>query len=298
MFKEIKLPPRTEIEFGGLYQMQRESFLGLTQVLLGSILLIFIILVFEFRSFSHPIAILVATILCGSGALLALLRDEHDTEYLIVHGRHHGGRHRPPRTGILMLDAEKHFSGLGYDLRDAIFPCWTASTPADSHDSPGHHIRHAAAGVGRRLRRTDAAAARHRGDRRGHGFHGPVAIDHTGSVLPAPQARAIGKEKEVYMELRFLPLGRLRVLRRILPISLCWLLAQPGFPQQSQADSSRTPSKKHLVFDSSITLPSVHGGFDLMAVDLDRQRLFVSAENNHTVEVADLKARKPMASHP
>ncbi len=67
--KEVQIPPGTEIEFGGLYQIQRESFLGLTQVLLVSILLIFIILVFEFRSFSHPLAILAATILCGSGAL-------------------------------------------------------------------------------------------------------------------------------------------------------------------------------------------------------------------------------------
>jgi Cu/Ag efflux pump CusA len=32
--KEIAIPPGTHIEFGGLYEMQRESFLGLTQVLL------------------------------------------------------------------------------------------------------------------------------------------------------------------------------------------------------------------------------------------------------------------------
>jgi CzcA family heavy metal efflux pump len=120
LFKEIKLPARTEVEFGGLYQMQRESFLGLTQVLLGSILLIFIILVFEFRSFSHPIAILVATILCGSGALLALyvtkttLNISSFMGTIMVVGIVH-------KNGILMLDAEKHFSGLGYDLRDAIF---------------------------------------------------------------------------------------------------------------------------------------------------------------------------------
>jgi Cu/Ag efflux pump CusA len=63
--KEIRLPPGTHIEYGGLYEMQRESFLGLTQVLLLSILLIFVILIFEFRSFSHPIAIIGATILCG-----------------------------------------------------------------------------------------------------------------------------------------------------------------------------------------------------------------------------------------
>jgi Cu/Ag efflux pump CusA len=72
--QEVQLPAGTDIEYGGLFQIQQESFLGLTQVLLSSILLIFIILVFEFRSFSHPIAILAATILCGFGALLALYR--------------------------------------------------------------------------------------------------------------------------------------------------------------------------------------------------------------------------------
>jgi Cu/Ag efflux pump CusA len=71
--KEVHLPPGVDIEYGGLYQIQRESFLGLTQVLLMSIVLIFIILVFEFRSFAHPFAILLATVLCTFGSLLALL---------------------------------------------------------------------------------------------------------------------------------------------------------------------------------------------------------------------------------
>jgi Cu/Ag efflux pump CusA len=72
LFKEVQIPPSTDIDFGGLYQVQRESFLGLTQVLVGSILLIFIILVFEFRSFAHPVTIVAATILRSFGALLAL----------------------------------------------------------------------------------------------------------------------------------------------------------------------------------------------------------------------------------
>ena len=120
LFQEVPMPPGVEIEFGGLYQVQRESFLGLTQVLFGSILLIFIILVFEFRSFSHPIAILAATILCGSGALAALyvtgttLNISSFMGAIMVVGIVH-------KNGILMLDAEKHFTGLGYDLRDAIF---------------------------------------------------------------------------------------------------------------------------------------------------------------------------------
>ncbi len=120
LFKEIKIPPGTEIEFGGLYQIQRESFLGLTQVLLMSILLIFIILVFEFRSFSHPIAILVATLLCSFGALLALLVTRSTLNIasfmgiIMVVGVVH-------KNGILMLDSEKYFTARGYPLRKAIF---------------------------------------------------------------------------------------------------------------------------------------------------------------------------------
>jgi CzcA family heavy metal efflux pump len=120
LFKEVKLPPGTDVEFGGLYQIQRESFLGLTQVLLASVLLIFIILVFEFRSFSHPIAILVATILCSSGAIAALwvtgttLNISSFMGAIMVVGIVH-------KNGILMLDSEQHFSGQGLALRDAIF---------------------------------------------------------------------------------------------------------------------------------------------------------------------------------
>ena len=120
LFNEVRIPPGTDIEFGGLYQLQRESFLGLTQVLLMSILLIFIILVIEFRSFSHPIAILIATILCGSGALAALyltgstLNISSFMGAIMVVGIVH-------KNGILMLDSEKHFSALGYPLREAIF---------------------------------------------------------------------------------------------------------------------------------------------------------------------------------
>ncbi|HEV8385167.1 MAG TPA: efflux RND transporter permease subunit, partial [Candidatus Acidoferrales bacterium] len=118
--KELKIPPGTEIEYGGLYHIQRESFVGLTQVLLASILLIFVILVFEFRSFSHPIAILVATLLCSFGALLALLVTRQTLNIcsfmgaIMVVGIVH-------KNGILMLDAEQIFSARGLPLRDAIY---------------------------------------------------------------------------------------------------------------------------------------------------------------------------------
>ena len=118
--KEIHLPPGTVIDYGGMYQIKRESDRGLTQVLLASILFIFIILVFEFRSFSHPIAILVATLLCSFGALLALyltgqtLNIASRMGLIMVVGI-------VQKNGILMLDAEQAFSARGLPLREAIY---------------------------------------------------------------------------------------------------------------------------------------------------------------------------------
>jgi len=118
--KEVKLPAGVDIEYGGLYQIQKESFLGLTQVLLMSIVLIFIILVFEFRSFAHPFAILLATVLCTFGSLLALLVTGQTLNIssfmgiIMVIGIVH-------KNGILMLDSEQHFTGEGLGLREAVF---------------------------------------------------------------------------------------------------------------------------------------------------------------------------------
>ncbi|MGH9662843.1 MAG: efflux RND transporter permease subunit, partial [Bryobacteraceae bacterium] len=120
LFKEVSIPSGTDIEFGGLYQIQHDSFVSLVQVLCGSILLIFIILVFEFRSFAHPVAILAATILCGSGTLLALwvtgstLNISSFMGAIMVIGIVH-------KNGILMLDSEQYFAAQGVPLRDAIF---------------------------------------------------------------------------------------------------------------------------------------------------------------------------------
>jgi multidrug efflux pump subunit AcrB len=118
--KEVALPSGTEIEYGGLYRIQRESFLGLTQVLLASVLLIFIILVFEFRSLAHPVAILVATVLCAFGSFLALLVTGNTLNIasfmgaIMVVGIVH-------KNGILMLDSEQHFTRSGLPLREAVF---------------------------------------------------------------------------------------------------------------------------------------------------------------------------------
>ncbi len=120
MPQELEIPAGTDIEFGGLYKIQQESFRGLTQVLVASVLLIFIILVFEFRSFAQPLAILAATLLCTSGSLLAVwltgetLNISSFMGMIMVIGIVH-------KNGILMLDAEQYFSSQGLGLRDAIY---------------------------------------------------------------------------------------------------------------------------------------------------------------------------------
>lgn len=70
---------------------------------------VFIILVFEFRSFSHPIAILIATVLCTSDSLLALLVTNTTLNIssfmgiIIVVGI-------VRKNGILILDSEGHYT--------------------------------------------------------------------------------------------------------------------------------------------------------------------------------------------
>lgn len=53
-----------------------------------------------------------------------------------------------------------------------------------------------------------------------------------------------------------------------------------------------------LKLQKVIQLPDVKGGFDLMAVDLKTKRLFVSAQDNHTVEVINLQTGKHLLSLP
>jgi len=117
--QEIELPAGTDVEYGGIYKIQSESFRGLAQVLVGSVLLIFIILVFEFRAFAQPLAILGATVLCGSGSLAALWLTGSTLNIcsfmgmIMVIGIVH-------KNGILLLDSEQTFRGQGLPLREAI----------------------------------------------------------------------------------------------------------------------------------------------------------------------------------
>jgi len=69
----LHVPPGIRVEYGGTYQQQQKSFLDFMFVLALAIVLVFIVLLFEFRSFGAPLAILASALLSTSGVFIALL---------------------------------------------------------------------------------------------------------------------------------------------------------------------------------------------------------------------------------
>ena len=70
--KKLNLPPGYIIEYGGLYESQQESFKQLLLILGIVILLVFLVMLFYFRSFEEPVALFGAAIASLSGVVLAL----------------------------------------------------------------------------------------------------------------------------------------------------------------------------------------------------------------------------------
>ena len=116
---DLKLPPAIRVEYGGTYQEQQRSFRDLVTVLVLAIVLIFLVLLFEFRSFSAPIAILSSAVLSTSGVFFALLITK--TEFnvssfmglIMVVGI-------VAKNGILLLDANQKYRAAGIPIEDAM----------------------------------------------------------------------------------------------------------------------------------------------------------------------------------
>jgi multidrug efflux pump subunit AcrB len=116
---DLKLPPSIRVEYGGIYKEQQQSFHDLVVVLILALVLIFLVLLFEFRTFSAPLAILASATLSTSGVFLALLIT-HTTfnvssfmGLIMVVGI-------VAKNGILLLDADEKFLAAGYSIEDAL----------------------------------------------------------------------------------------------------------------------------------------------------------------------------------
>jgi multidrug efflux pump subunit AcrB len=116
---ELKLPPSIRVEYGGTYKEQQRSFHDLVVVLLLALVLIFIVLLFEFRSFSAPIAILSSAVLSTSGVFFALFitRTTFNVSsfmgLIMVIGI-------VAKNGILLLDANQKFRAVGFSAEEAL----------------------------------------------------------------------------------------------------------------------------------------------------------------------------------
>jgi multidrug efflux pump subunit AcrB len=117
--KDVKLPPGMTVEYGGLYQEQQSSFRELLISLVLAVLLVFITLLIEFRSFAHPIAIVTGAVLALAGVLLALfvtgmtLNVVSLMGMIMIVGI-------VAKNGILMLDAVEDHLAAGDTLREAL----------------------------------------------------------------------------------------------------------------------------------------------------------------------------------
>ena len=115
----LHLPSTIRVEYGGTFQEQQKSFRDLLKVLFLALLLLFIVLLFEFRSFSAPAAILASALLSTFGGLFALLITKTTFNIasfmgiIMVVGI-------VAKNGILLLDADQRFRGLGFSPEEAM----------------------------------------------------------------------------------------------------------------------------------------------------------------------------------
>jgi len=112
------LPPGT-VEYGGLYQQQQESFRNLVMVLLAAILLVFTVLLIEFRSFNEPVAIIFGAILAMFGTVAALWITGVTLNIVSFLGAIIGVG-IVAKNGILMLDFVQQLEADGVELVEAL----------------------------------------------------------------------------------------------------------------------------------------------------------------------------------
>jgi len=116
---DLHLPSSIRVEYGGLYEEQQKSFRDLLTVFLLALVLLFVVLLFEFRTFSAPLAILVSAVLSTFGGFLALLVTRTTFNVasfmgmIMVVGI-------VAKNGILLLDADQRFRALGFTPEESL----------------------------------------------------------------------------------------------------------------------------------------------------------------------------------
>ena len=115
----LNLPPTVRVVYGGTYQEQQKSFADLLRVLLLALMLVFGVLLTEFRNFPAPTSILASSVLSISGVIFALLITGTGFNVasfmglIMVIGI-------VAKNGILLLDADEKYRAEGASPEDAM----------------------------------------------------------------------------------------------------------------------------------------------------------------------------------
>ncbi|HUA14691.1 MAG TPA: efflux RND transporter permease subunit [Verrucomicrobiae bacterium] len=115
----LHLPAGIRVVYGGTYQEQQRSFHDLALVLILAVLLLFVVLMFEFGTFAAPVAILSSALLSTSGVFIALVATQTTFNIssfmgmIMVIGI-------VAKNGILLLDADHKMRELGVGAEEAM----------------------------------------------------------------------------------------------------------------------------------------------------------------------------------
>ena len=115
----LHIPSSIRVMYGGQYAEQQSNFHDLVIVLILAIMLLFIVLLFEFGSFAAPLAILSSALLSISGVFIALVITRTTFNIssfmgvIMVIGI-------VAKNGILLLDADQKMRALGQSPEEAM----------------------------------------------------------------------------------------------------------------------------------------------------------------------------------
>jgi multidrug efflux pump subunit AcrB len=116
---DLNVPPSIRVQYGGQYAEQQKSFRDLVFVLALAIVLVFMVLLFEFGDFAAPIAVLSSALLSTCGVFLALLITRTTFNLssfmglIMVIGI-------VAKNGILLLDADQKFRAEGIPAEESM----------------------------------------------------------------------------------------------------------------------------------------------------------------------------------
>jgi CzcA family heavy metal efflux pump len=116
---DLNIPPNIRVQYGGQYAEQQKSFKDLAFVLALAIVLVFMVLLFEFGNFGAPIAVLSSALLSTCGVFLALLITGTTFNLssfmglIMVVGI-------VAKNGILLLDADQKFRAEGIPAEESM----------------------------------------------------------------------------------------------------------------------------------------------------------------------------------